>query len=235
MPPPSAPLVEESPPRYLLLSSTGGAAERWSSKLGLYTLDTRCPGPRVYTQAEDVQPGHQHQLRCEAGVWGVTSSADTSYPYLRTKTRDTSATSSPTNSQGWQYWVDYGVYRDDALLTAVALTQPPPACSLTLGCVSPPRDLAHPEVVGEYRDTGQHHLGRSLLSHAHHHALHLLVDTYWGWVVETQPGSGDHIPRCVPPRLAGAGDTGTRRGNMSSSLLLLSVVPPTPSYLLIKI
>ena len=151
--PPSAPLVDEPTPRYLLLTSTGGAAERWSSKLGLYTLDTVCPGPgvqAVYTQVEDVQPGHQHQLRCDAGVWGVTSSADTSYPYLRTKTRDTSATSSPTNSQRWQYWVDYGVYRDDALLTAVALTQPPPACSLTLGCVSPPRDLAHPGLVGEY-------------------------------------------------------------------------------------
>ena len=93
--------------------------------------------------------------------------------------------------------MDYGVYRDDALLTAVALTQPPPACSLTLGCVSPPQDLAHLGVVGEYRDTGQHHLGRSLLSHAHHHVLHLLVDTYWGWVVETEPGSGDHCLRSL--------------------------------------
>ena len=88
---PSAPLEEESTPRYLLLTSTGPAAERWSSKLGLYTLHTGCPGPglqAVYTQAEDVMPGHQHQLRCEAGVWGVTNIADTSYPYLRTKTRD---------------------------------------------------------------------------------------------------------------------------------------------------
>ena len=89
---PSAPLEEESIPRYLLLTSTGPAAERWSSKLGLYTLHTGCPGPgglAVYTQAEDVMPGHQHQLRCEAGVWGVTTtSADTSYPYLRTKPRD---------------------------------------------------------------------------------------------------------------------------------------------------
>ena len=85
-------MVEESTPHYLLLSSTGPAAERWSSKLGLYTLHTGCLGPggqAVYTQAEDVKPGHQHQLRCEAGVWGVTTtSADTSYPYLRTKTRD---------------------------------------------------------------------------------------------------------------------------------------------------
>ena len=51
-------------------------------------------------------------------------------------------------------------------------------------------------MVGEYRATGQQHLGRGLLRHTHN-SLYLGVDGYWGWVVVTEPGSGDHCLRSV--------------------------------------
>ena len=187
IPPPSLP-QPEAWPDYFCLSSNGPAAELHSGALGLYKLSSdMCVsyGWPVYKQMEDVRP-HPYRLylwRNSSSTWSVSSEVGgggTTYLTLTTKN---------THFRN-------GVEIHDAKFTVRPLDQPPPACTISLTCSSPPEDMKHPDLLGEYEATEQYTLGRRVYKHR---LTNYYLRVYDGdgdgkWVVQSEVGGEEEYP-----------------------------------------
>jgi len=172
---------------YLLVSSTGSAANHQSDMLGLYrkTEEMR-DGRSVYIQEHDTKYGgsSHRKLSSAQGVWRITRNGSV---WLRAAT----PSESPTSVK-WQYDEDYKqTWRDDQTLTVTGLSEKPSQCEVTISLSHDvKRDIWVPEVAGVYRADGSYCNGRPVLRHSEGS---FTLSAGGNWRVSPRVGGGQYL------------------------------------------
>ena len=181
-----------SDPPFLLVTSTGPAADYQGGKLGLYRkTEQRTEGRTVYIQEHDSQYDDSPcKLSSDNKVWVVNVNCDDGYEGLRAATHSDGPT-----SVSWQYKESrHSIWRDDPALTVTGLSEKPSSeCEVTISLSWKIKDIVtnilepivDPGVAGVYRADGSYCRGRPVLQHSVR--LFTLSVGGWGrwWVVET--------------------------------------------------
>ena len=152
--------VTESP--FLLIFSSGRAADHCSSMFGLYrkTEEMR-EGRSVYTQLHDTQyKGSPSKLFTDKGVWSIEDS-DGDVNLMAT-----TPSNSPTSAT-WQYYdQNKETMQDDPTLTVTSLSVKPKNCEMTIRFSNHIKSVIdEPGVEGLYKSYGSYHHGRPVLQH----------------------------------------------------------------------
>ena len=153
---------------FILVSSSGPAADHQSNHLGLYrkTEEMR-EGRSVYIQ-EETKDTPTNKLSSIQGVWTITN-------YNVGLMRAATPSNSPTSTVKWQYIHEHDnlreyeiTWHDDPALTVTGLTELPTCeCEITISLSeNVKRDIQEPGVVGEYRPLGSYRYGRPVLQHS---------------------------------------------------------------------
>ena len=172
-----------SDPPFLLVTSSGPAADYWSLMLGLYRkTEQMAEGRTVYIQEHDSQyEGSPCKLASHNKVLVATYEG---IEYLRAAT--------PT-SVSWQYrdW-DKHTWRDDPALTVTGLSEKPSECEVTISLSRDiVRDIMEPGVAGVYRANGSYRQGRPVLQHS---GGLFTLSVYAGcWRVESGDGGDEYL------------------------------------------
>ena len=153
--------VEDESHNFLLISSTGPAADIHGKRIGLYrkTDDTK-EGRSVYVPEHDMKYGNvPYRLASDKGVWRLTWGTTA---LLRAATPGECPT-----SVKWQYaiWGNNG-WRNDKKLMVTGLSEKPSDCEITISLRwDIERDITEPTLAGVYRAEGSYYLGRPVLQH----------------------------------------------------------------------
>ena len=138
--------------KYLLISSSGPAADSHSGKVaaGLYHLSEEMrEGRSVYIQEHDTKYGYNpHKLFSDQGVWMVTNDGDV-------RLRSATSSRSPT-SVNWQYYdYDKNTWHNDPALTVTSLSEKPRKCEVRISLSEDiTLDIEKPGVAGVYKADG---------------------------------------------------------------------------------
>lgn len=161
---------DSSGDKYLLVSSSGPAGDRWKARLGLYrkSEDTR-EGRSVYIKEYDTKNGHILRLFSYQGVWNIRWCHKNFI--LMAILRASTPSVSPT-SVTWQY-AEYcpisqkKTWHDDPAITVTSLSEKPSECEITISLPEDvKRDIWEPGVEGVYKADGTYRLGRPVLRHS---------------------------------------------------------------------
>ena len=149
--------------KFLLISSTGAAADRPCGSLGLYRQSE--VERNVYFQEEEEEEDPDawyYKLFYDQGVWVVICQKESMY--LRAAT----PSESPTSVK-WQYYDrDQNLWQDDQTLRVTRLNEKPTCeCEVTIRLSALASiDIKDPGVSGEYRPTGTYLGGRPVMKHS---------------------------------------------------------------------
>ena len=162
-----SPAVRQKPvsdPPFLLVSSSGPAADDQSDMLGLYrkTEEMR-EGRSVYTQMDDTKYGaYSPKKFIKKGVWSIEN--NDGYVRLRAAT----PSESPMSAK-WQYYDrKEKTMQDDPTLTVTSLSEKPSCdCEVTISLSTDDKRVKwKKDVKGLYKaEDGLYHRGRPLLQH----------------------------------------------------------------------
>ncbi len=175
LPSPPARQQSASDPPFLLISSSGPAADHQSGVFGLYekTEEMR-EGRSVYTQMHDTKYGDNYlELFSNNRVWNIAARATV---FLRA----TTLSDSPT-SVTWQYKELHKTWLDDPALTVTSLNEKPSCdCEVTISLSEDISwDIEEPGVVGLYKADGSYHRGRPVLQHQEDLFTLSVLRGYW--------------------------------------------------------
>ena len=205
--------VEASPNfPFLLITSTGPAADHMCDTFGLYRkTEEMKEGRHVFKQEhdskEDENGDDEYELFSDKkGVWKLSLNGTNSDEYLKLKA--TTPRELPTSVK-WQYryegddydWKHRYEYEDDEnsswhndpALTVTGFSEKPICeCEVIISLSQEiERDIKDPGVAGVYRANGSYHGGRPVLKHSGGRFT-LSVDVDEGsWVVDSFYGDGD--------------------------------------------
>ena len=178
-------------PLFLLVTSSGPAADHQGDMLGLYRKTEKIKeGRSVYMQEHDSKYGDspRRQLFSHKRVWVMTLDGN---EHLRAAT----PSESPTSAK-WQYIVDYKlmIYIDDPALTVICLSEKPSSeCEVTISLSQDiVTDILKPAVAGVYRADGSYHQGRPVLQHPGG-LFTLSVYVLGHWEVQSGVGGVGHL------------------------------------------
>ena len=169
---------------FLLITSTGPAADHQGDMLGLYRKTEKMEeGSSVYIQEQESKYGtsvSERKLFSHKGVW-VTTLGDV---FLRAAT----LSKSPTSVK-WQYQeFSKDTWNDDPNLTVTGLSEKPSACEVTISLSQDVvTDIEDPGVAGLYRVDGSYRRGRPVLRHSGG----LFTLSVWGMGWQVISGVGD--------------------------------------------
>ena len=148
---------DSSGDKYLLVSSSGPAAEHNGLNMGLFrkSEDTR-EGRSVYIQENNTHYGRSPaELFSDQGVWSIKWFDSV---FLRAATPSVSP-----KSVTWQYVEDcMKTWREDPALTVTGLSEKPSECEITISLP----DITEPGVAGLYTADGSYYQGRPVLRHS---------------------------------------------------------------------
>ena len=147
-------------PSFLLVFSSGAAADHQSDKLGLYrkTEEVR-EGCSVYSQMHDTKYGvRTSKLLSDKGVWSFENDNG------NVRLRVTTPNDSPTSAK-WQYYDwDKKTWYDDPAFTVTSLSEKPSDCEVTISLSEDnKRDIKEPGVEGLYKADRSYGSGRPVL------------------------------------------------------------------------
>ena len=159
-------LDDDMSPPFLLITSTGPAADQHSGMFGLYRLTREMTeGRSVYVQESGYGSSPCKLFSDEDGVWGI-SDEGSGDRYLRATTPSESQTTVKWQYYGlWNPWYfEYG-WDDDPELAATGLRKMPSCeCEVTIRLsVDIQVEMVMPIVAGSYRANGSYYNGRPVL------------------------------------------------------------------------
>ncbi len=213
--------IRSADPPFILVSSSGLAADQWSQMFGLYRKTTEITEDRsVYIQEHDTQPKlSPGKLFSDQGVWTVTYDG-------RELLRATTPSENPTSVK-WQYLYVGGkmYWRDDPALTMNRLSEKPSCeCEVT---ISLSEDVAThiweggPSVAGAYTAEGSYHWGRPVLKHS---GGEYTLSVYWGgfgknlgWRVSFHDGIAEYLLSGSAPSMCPADPRAARNERRGGS------------------
>ena len=183
--PPSVKQQLVSDPIFLLVSSSGSAADHQSDMMGFYrkTEEMR-EGRSVYRQMHNTKYGNNsRKIFINKGVWSITYDSTV---YLRAATPSDSPISTKC-----QYLDRHKTWREDPALTVTSLSDKPDLCEVTISLSEDvKRELREPGVEGVYKADGSYCRGRPVLQHVDgRFTLYLWA---WGWW-RVKAGVGDEV------------------------------------------
>ena len=171
---------------FLLVSSSGSAADHCSHMFGLYRKNVEMiEGRSVYIQEHDSKYGGSlKKLFSYKGVWRMTSGNTV---YLKALT----PSESPISAE-WQY-KEYNkkIWHNDLTFKVIGLNEEPSECEVTISLIEDiARDIKEPDLAGVYKASGSYCLGRPVLQHSEG-GLTISVDWSWdGGCLEVGSGVG---------------------------------------------
>ena len=178
---------ESSCHEYIVVSSTGPAADHCGVMLGIYrkTEEMR-EGRSVYVQEHDREYGGiSYRLFSVQGLWII------GLKYGDWLLRAVTLSESPTATVKWKcYNTDIGTWLIDPELTVTNLSEKPSDCEITISISEDiERDIKEPGVAGVYRAVGSYCQGRPVFQHLGGRFKLSVVFSCW----RVSCGVGDHI------------------------------------------
>ena len=152
--------------KFILISSTGAAADHECDTLGLYRQSESEDGRIVYFQEEDEYEHLYELIHHDLGVWIVILNQSM---YLRAVT----PSESPTSVK-WQYYdQDQNLWKDNQTLTVTSLCERPTCeCEVTIRLSTHVlHNIRNPEVSGVYRPDGTYYAGRPVMKQTEGHFI----------------------------------------------------------------
>ena len=178
-----------SDPPFILVTSTGPAADHGGDLLGLYrNTEQMTEGHSLYIQEHDSKyKGSPYNLSINNGVWVVTSDGNK-------KLRAATPSDGPTSNK-WQYHDRRkNTWHDDPALTVTGLSEKPSECKVT---ISLSQDIVRTimdkgeGVAGVYTAGGSYRRGRPVLHHSG--GLFILSVPYDCWYVQAGVGGDSYL------------------------------------------
>ena len=181
---------------FLLISSSGPAADHHSYTFGLYRkTEEICEGHSVYSQENDTKfGGRTYKLFSDKGVWCIAYN-DT------VRLRAATPSVSPASAK-WRYYDWYeNTWHDDLALTVTSLSEKPSDCEVTISLsedVKRNMKEAGGEVEGLYKADGSYCKGWPVLRHEGGHFVLSVYDAGC-WIVSAGvEGAGYLYSRSAP-------------------------------------
>ena len=152
---------EAAEPPFLLLNSSGFAADHQSALLGLYR---KAEGRSEYIQENDSKYGNSNSetiLSISQRIWSIKNE------FGQVCLQASTPSDSPLSVK-WQCQDDDYAWRDDPALKVTGLDERPKCeCQITLSLSEKvAKDMEQPGVTGVFQSNGSYYLGRPVLRHS---------------------------------------------------------------------
>ena len=179
-------------PPFILISSSGSAADYHASMLGLYSKTEEMFGNcSVYTQEHDNTKygGLPCKLFRDRGIWNIIEDGVPDACLMAAEPSE-----SPTSSVMWQYLTEAGICLDDPALRVTGLSEKPRSCEITISLREDiAKNIMEPGADGVYREdgSGSYCWGRPVLQHSGGHFKLIVGGEYWR--VYSRAGGVEHL------------------------------------------
>ena len=182
--------------KYILVSSSGPAAENCVNLIGLYKKTTYMrDGRSVYDKEHDAQYAcaeydYPFSLFSDKGVWRIKMCLSYEHKYLRAATPSVGPTSVPWQYKDFDYENNKVTWVDDPALTVTSLSEKPSCnCEITISLSKKIRNkINEPRIAGVYKADGSYYMGRPVFKHSRgRYTLHVSGGS---WSVSFGVGGG---------------------------------------------